>query len=114
MTNETALKARIIEFYKHLSNGDKQSCFDMVDPQLRLDFSKYEIAGGTAIYGQLEEPIVEQLEIHQPPSVQYKNREFATAKVTINKHILYERWIKEDGVWHTRCIGFIGTSHVSE
>ncbi len=112
------LNDAVTAFYGHLSAGRFGECFRLLDPFVTVqpmgqDLASY-CANLAAYTKALPRPLrVERIELTlaDGASALYGDRDFAHGRTTVvdaagTKRTYQERWVKNDGLWYTRCVGY--------
>jgi hypothetical protein len=112
------LNEAVRTFYGHLSARRLAECYRMVDPRVTgrdggIDLRTY--ACGVLNFLAVAGPplVIDACELHirSGPTAMYEERDFAHGVTHLRDgharpYTLQERWVLENGLWYTRCVGF--------
>ena len=120
--DHTLVRDAVAAFYDHLSAGRFGECYRLLDPAVTEQPMGQDLASycrNLAAYrAALTLPLrVERTELTLggPPTVLYGDRDFAHGRTIVrdaagNRRTYQERWVKNDGLWYTRCVGYLAES----
>jgi len=121
--NERKLRRRVFNYFKALTEGNAQKCFNYIDPRLiekeAVDQSVYQnmIERFKQFYQKIDISAVRILLV--PRGSKRDPRAFACVWVIWfdakdHPHFFRERWVMQNDEWFTRVLGYLAHENIVE